>query len=153
MVLPHYLRSTEINIPSNEKEQPRENINRQDNFSPESPELDIPLLLPRDSEALDASNCDNTIPKNQSKDWSNKEHGSSSFFQDAKVESLAQRTQIVGFVDQGQQESMFDQMFPSGNQNSDEWWEAQERGEQVDSTSEPPMIGPRTSCHCQVSSD
>lgn len=126
MVLPHYLRSTEIDIPNN-KEQQSKNINIQDLFSPESPELDVPLLLPRDSEALDVSRYNTSVQNNQSSfDWTEKEHGSSSF-QDAKVESLPQHTQIDGLVDQAQPENMSDQRLPS-------------------------QTGPRTSCHCQVSS-
>lgn len=149
MVLPHYLRSTEINIPNCEEQQ-RENVNRQDPFSPESPQLDIPLLLPRDSEALNASRSNNNVQNHQSNlFWTNKEHGSS-FFQDANVESLARHTHTDGSVDEVQHENLFDQMLSSCNQNSVEWWESQERGKQVDFTSEPSQIGPRTSCHCQI---
>ncbi|KAL2941082.1 Phospholipase D zeta 1 [Bienertia sinuspersici] len=151
MVLPHYLRSTEINIPNYEKEQSMEDMNREELLSPESPELDVPLLLPQDSQVLDASNYNSTLQTNQNNlDWTNKELGNSSSSQDTTVESLAQHKLIDGFLDQLQHEGMSEQMLPSFNQNSDEWWEAQERGEQVDATSEPSPIGPRTSCHCQI---
>lgn len=154
MVLPHYLRSTEINIPKNEEEKQREDMNKQAIFSPESPELDIPMLLPRDSEALNESKCTNTLQNDQSRfDLTNKEHESSSFIQDTNVDSLAQHTQIDGLVDQPQHDNMFDQRLTSCNENSVEWWETQEQGKEVDSTSEPSQTGPRTSCHCQVSSD
>ncbi|XP_021742611.1 phospholipase D zeta 1-like [Chenopodium quinoa] len=149
MVLPHYLRSTEINIPKNE-ERHSENINRQGLFSPESPELDVPLLLPRDSEAVDASRCNNTVQNIQNSfDWKHDEHGSSSFH-DAKAESVTHYTQFDELVDQAQPENMSDQMLSSSTLNSVEWWEAQEQGKQVDFTSEPSQIGPRTSCHCQI---
>ena len=39
----------------------------------------------------------------------------------------------------------------SGSKTSDlEWWEAQERGDQVGFGDETGQVGPRTSCRCQV---
>ena len=152
MVLPHYVRSTEINVPNNEEKQ-RGNVKNGDLYTPESPELDVPLLLPQDSEALDTSKCNDTLQSNRSSlDRTSRDYESSSNFQNVKAESLAQHTQIHEIVDQVQYDNIFDHIFPSSNQNSVDWWEAQEQDE-VKYTSEPLQIGPRTFCHCQVSSD
>ncbi|XP_057538983.1 phospholipase D zeta 1-like isoform X2 [Amaranthus tricolor] len=149
MVLPHYVRSTEINVPNNEEKQ-RGNVKNGDLYTPESPELDVPLLLPQDSEALDTSKCNDTLQSNRSSlDRTSRDYESSSNFQNVKAESLAQHTQIHEIVDQVQYDNIFDHIFPSSNQNSVDWWEAQEQDE-VKYTSEPLQIGPRTFCHCQI---
>ncbi|XP_010546749.1 PREDICTED: phospholipase D zeta 2 [Tarenaya hassleriana] len=56
MVLPHYMGSREIDIVSKpEGENERSGLSRQDSFSSTSPTLDIPLLLPQETDAEFAS--------------------------------------------------------------------------------------------------
>ncbi|KAJ8447810.1 hypothetical protein Cgig2_015173 [Carnegiea gigantea] len=151
-VLPHYLgRGAEVDIPTNEK---RKDVHRQDSFSSQSPELDVPLLLPQDSDIADASKSNNTLGKDQIvADYANK-GGRGSCFTDSKVDSVAQCTtdMIVDPVVSTEVESdnTFDQMSLLQTQSSVDWWETQERVDQIDFCNEPSQVGPHTSCNCQI---
>jgi len=110
-----------MDIPTNEEKQT--DVPRKDSFSSHSPELDVPLLLPQDSDIIDASKSNNVLEKDQS-------------LVAAEVET----------------DDTFDQMSLLHSQSSVDWWETQERGDQIGFCNEPSQVGPRTSCHCQVSS-
>lgn len=141
-----------MDIPTNEK---RKDVHRQDSFSSQSPELDVPLLLPQDSDIADASKSNNILGKDQSvADYANK-GGRGLSFTDSKVDSVAQCTTDV-IVDpvvstEVESDNTFDQMSLLHTQSSVDWWETQERGDRIDFCNEPSQVGPRTSCNCQVS--
>ncbi|KAL9235011.1 hypothetical protein vseg_009814 [Gypsophila vaccaria] len=139
MVLPHYIRSTEMDIPTKKEVHEQKNLNRQDSSSSRSPDIDVPLLLPRDSDALHASKCDDVIQDTD--DWPKKEGISNS-----EVDAIAQGKLMDGFAGHISSEDIEN----GSTENAFEWWETQERGNLVDVSSEPPQIGPRTSCHCQI---
>ncbi|XP_028083799.1 phospholipase D zeta 2-like isoform X3 [Camellia sinensis] len=154
MVLPHYMgRSREINVESN-TEVKQKDISRQDSFSSRSPLEDIPLLLPPEADntlnGLDnhqfQRNLDRPSKIGQSPPFS---------IPQPKVEPLIPDMQMKGVVDDLdfmdlQSETSIDVVAQSDIQNSDEWWETQERGYQDVLADETAQVGPRTPCRCQV---
>ncbi|KAH9616705.1 hypothetical protein KSS87_014109 [Heliosperma pusillum] len=135
MVLPHYMKSTDMDIPTKKET----NLNRQDSGSSQSPELNVPLLLPQDSDSLHVSKCDGAIQDKN--DWQKKVGISY-----PEVETIAHGTLIDGFVNQISSTEVENEC----TDTAFEWWESQERGDLVNFSSEPSSIGPRTSCHCQI---
>lgn len=138
MVLPHYMgRSKEIDIDEKKDKDKRKGIGRQDSFSSESPMQDIPLLLPQEADGLDTSNGDH---KNLS--------GNSPLLsQKLEHETLVSDTQMKGFQDEVVPLNLGAQ--PVANA-LDDWWETPEETND-DITLEYGEVGPRTTCHCQVS--
>lgn len=159
MVIPHYMgKSAEIEIGNkyiNDTE-----IKRNDSFSSSSYQ-DVPLLMPQEANGLDAVKIEPKI-----NGFNNTQHdlhdqpsrpGKSSFcFRKSKVEPLISDMPMRGFVDDLDtsdfQSEFSSQVMQSSSEVSEtEWWEAQERGDQVVSSDEIGQVGPRVSCRCQVS--
>ncbi|XP_010921600.1 phospholipase D zeta 1 isoform X1 [Elaeis guineensis] len=160
MVIPHYMgKGRKMDAPNKQEDISLKDIKRQDSFSRSSCQ-DIPLLLPQepDGSSMASSNikvngldincslAGNPSITSQSQPFS---------FRKTKVEHSVQDMQMKGFVDdldspQLQRETHFDVMAQPPSQNLDEWWETQERGDQVVSADEAGQVGPRTECRCQV---
>nr|XP_027114761.1 phospholipase D zeta 1-like isoform X1 [Coffea arabica] len=124
MVLPHYMgRSEEIEI--KDKATPVNNnyLDRQDSFSSQSPLEDVPLLLPQEANGPDFSSLDDRLSVPASDQYQPNQH-------EAKEEK--------------------DEAGASDLENSDDWWERQERVCQVVSPDEATQVGPRTTCYCQI---
>ncbi|GMH13136.1 hypothetical protein Nepgr_014977 [Nepenthes gracilis] len=152
-VIPHYMGISQATKNSiNKLDQER------DCFYSPSPSQDIPLLLPLDSQEVDASNVHNELDGH----WKNHGHleqptrnSDSLFCCRSKVEPLMHDMHMEVLVDDPeyphlQTENTFNQMTDSYVERSVEWWETQERCQQDFSMVETSQVGPRTSCHCQV---
>ncbi|XVF66177.1 hypothetical protein PTKIN_Ptkin10aG0014400 [Pterospermum kingtungense] len=144
MVIPHYMgRSKEIEIESKNVEDNNKGIKRHDSFSSRSSLQDIPLLLPQEAEELDSLSG---LPKK-----------SVSFpFRKSKMEATIADTPMKGFVDDLDSLGLYMEISsdakrqPGIKMSDPEWWETQERGDQVGFVDEAGQVGPRTSCHCQI---
>ncbi|OVA12917.1 Phospholipase D/Transphosphatidylase [Macleaya cordata] len=162
MVIPHYMgRNQEIEAESKEVEDNHIGIKRQDSFSSRSSLQDIPLLLPQEADGLDAINGD---PKLNGLDMTHDHVNNSSSasrnlpfsFRKSRVEPIVPDFQMKGFIDDldsqnHQRETSFGVVRQTDVNGLDkEWWETQERGNQVVSADEAGQVGPRTSCRCQV---
>jgi len=161
MVIPHYLgRSREIQIENGNIDNQRV-LKREDSFSSSSQDQDIPLLLPQDSDGLDAHEGDQklngVISSSHYLDKPRRISSSLPFsFRKAKVVALGADTPMKGFVDDQDSEhdrekTSLDRVAHSDLQNTDpEWWETQERGDQGGFPEESGQVGPLASCRCQV---
>ncbi|XP_042480758.1 phospholipase D zeta 1-like [Macadamia integrifolia] len=156
MVIPHYMgRSKQIETESMKVEDKSRGIRRQDSFSSRSSLQDIPLLLPQEADAV---NKLNGLDMTQSLlDQSSRVSQSHSFsLWKSKVEPSVPDMQMKGFVDDIdfmdlQRKKTVDVVTQSDVLKMDkEWWETQERGDQVASADEAGQVGPRIPCHCQV---
>ena len=153
MVIPHYMgRSKEIEFESKNVEDKNKGIKRQDSFSSRSSLQDIPLLLPQEAEELDS--CSGFPKSNLLDSTASKSVSFSS--RKSKIEPAITDTPMKGFVDDLasldlHMERSSDVRRQPGSKISDlEWWETQERGDQVGFVDEAGQVGPRTSCRCQV---
>ncbi|WOK96099.1 phospholipase D zeta 1-like isoform X1 [Canna indica] len=129
MVIPHYMGNRELNTQNEKQNIVPQDGRKQDPLSHSC--QDIPLLLPYEPDAL-AAKAGNT--------------------KRAEVEHAVQDVQMKGFVNDcscPQTQSYFKVISQPPIQNV-EWWETQERGNQVVSTEESRQVGPRSPCHCQV---
>ncbi|XP_058212536.1 phospholipase D zeta 1 isoform X1 [Rhododendron vialii] len=159
MVIPHYMSGNrEMDVQTHNEDNHKE-IKRQDSFSSLSSYQDVPLLMPQEADVLDTSNGDsklNGLDKNHNfHDQPSK--GRSPFsFRKPKIERFMSDMPLKGFVDDlGTLDSgrklYSDILVLPGPRTSDkEWWETQERGDQVVSADETGQVGPRVTCHCQV---
>ncbi|KAL4310950.1 hypothetical protein GQ457_01G030530 [Hibiscus cannabinus] len=143
MVIPHYMGSSkEIAQDSSSHAG-----HRQDSFSSISSLQDIPLLLPQEADC-------SLFPKSNEPDST---AGKSTYFafRKSKIEPVAD-TPMTSFVDNLgsldiSMEKPVDIKRQSGSKLIDpEWWETQERGDQVGVLDETGQVGPRTSCRCQI---
>ncbi|KAM7485037.1 hypothetical protein LguiA_001046 [Lonicera macranthoides] len=151
MVIPHYLGSSREkddenkNIGENHKD-----IKRQDSFSSLSSFQDIPLLMPQEAAGLNDSNFETkSNVLDMARDFCDQPSRASrtSFsFRKSKIEPLVSDMAMKGFVDD------LDTVDPKHSMKTSdkEWWETQERGDQVVSADETGQVGPRVSCRCQV---
>lgn len=152
MVIPRYMgRSPEIGIDREKVTINSNNFIRQDYFFSQSPSQDIPLLVPQEA-LLNASNDDKKLNGlDMSYNFLNKPNGVfrslSSSLRKTKVEPLAPDMQMKGFVDDMDLQNEMDVDVPK----TDKWWETQEQGYQFVPGDEIGQVGPRISCHCQVS--
>ncbi|XP_022741381.1 phospholipase D zeta 1 isoform X2 [Durio zibethinus] len=153
MVIPHYMgRSKEIEFESKNVEGNNKGIKRQDSFSSISSLQDIPLLLPQEAEELDS--CGG-FPKSNELDATASKSVTFAF-RKSKIEPAVADTPMKGFVDDldsldRHMERSSDVKRKHASKNSDpEWWETQERGDQVGFLDEAGQVGARTSCHCQI---
>ncbi|KAJ3683672.1 hypothetical protein LUZ60_013899 [Juncus effusus] len=64
--------------------------------------------------------------------------------------NLEQDLQMHSFVDEHLMGNNLNLSLREDGEKDREWWEMQERGNQVDSFEESGQVGPRTACHCQV---
>lgn len=165
MVIPHYMGITEEKISAQNKQQdPKpKGMKKMDSFSSSSSCQDIPLLLPQEPDRLVQPNG-NLEPNGNVEPNGNIDHPSKASrsqplpFRKTKVEHSVQDLQMKAFVDdlgfphppRGRpQLEVIGNVHPT-TENSDEWWETQDRGDQVVSADEAGQVGPRTLCHCQV---
>ncbi|TYH82595.1 hypothetical protein ES332_D02G072900v1 [Gossypium tomentosum] len=121
MVIPHYMgRSKEI-------DQEGYKGHRQDSFSSISSLQDIPLLLPQEADCTE-------VPKSNSPDPTPSKSGCFAF-RKSKIEPAVADTPMKGFVDDSldfNKEKPLDIKRQPGSKLTDpEWWEIQERSDQV----------------------
>lgn len=159
MVIPHYMgKSKEIEIGENENYSNYKDIRRNDSFSSLSSFQDVPLLMPQEAEGPDTVKIE---PKLNGFNALNDLHGQPSrlsrspfFFRKSKIEPLTPDMPMRGFVDDldalDLQSELSHTRQPSFEFSEKEWWETQERGDQVVSADEVGQVGPRVSCSCQV---
>lgn len=134
-------------------------INKIDSFSSRSSFQDLPLLLPQEPDGLDSSNGESRVNGFNSSvnilDQTTRASKSISFpFRKSKIEPVPDM-QMKGFVDdldtldlKGKSSDVMAQ--PGMKTSGGEWWETQERGNQVLSTDETGQVGPCIPCRCQV---
>lgn len=160
MVIPHYMgmcREMDVEKKNVEK---KYKIKQLDSFSSRSSFQDIPLLLPQDPDGLESSNEESKLNGFDSSvsllEQPTRVSRSISFsFRKSKTEPVPDMP-MKGFVDdldtldlKGKMSS--DVMAQPGMRTSDrEWWETQERGNQVLSVDETGQVGPCIPCRCQV---
>ncbi|GKU85359.1 hypothetical protein SLEP1_g39 [Rubroshorea leprosula] len=149
MVIPHYLgRNQETESESKTFEDNSKNMKRQDSFSSRSSYQDIPLLLPQEPEELSSSHGS---PMSVGLDTTTRK-GVSFAFRKSKTEPLVADTPMKGFVDDldalniGKKPPDLKKQLTTNL----EWWETQERGDQVSLIEEDGSVGPQTSCRCQI---
>ncbi|KAG1371287.1 Phospholipase D zeta 2 [Cocos nucifera] len=156
-----YYNPREMDAQNKQEDMNHKDIGRQDSFSSRSSCQDIPLLLPQEPDGPSMSNGSikaNGLDINRSlSDHPNRTSQTQPFsFRKTKVQQSVQDMQMKGFVDdldsvQHQRETHFDGIAQPSFQNLDkEWWETQERGDQVVSADEARQVGPLTECRCQV---
>ncbi|XP_072974720.1 phospholipase D zeta 1 isoform X1 [Typha angustifolia] len=161
MVIPHYVRTTkEMNSQNKQQDLNPKYVKKLGSFSSSSSSQDIPLLLPQehDQSALSGGNREaNALdishrPLNQP----NRTRSQPLSTGKTNVGHLVQDLQMKSFVDdldspQPPKEEHFDVTAEPAFEKADkEWWETQERGNQVISAGESGQVGPRTSCYCQI---
>ncbi|KAL4273522.1 hypothetical protein GQ457_13G005710 [Hibiscus cannabinus] len=152
MVIPHYMgRTKEIEIESKNDLDNTKGIKRRHSFCSGSAVEDIPLLLPQEAE-LDG--CSGYLKSNVLDSTRSK---SVSFaFRKFKIEPAVADTPMKSFVDDLDSLDLVVERSPDakrqlGSKTADpEWWETQERGDQVGFVNEAGQVGPRTSCRCQI---
>ncbi|XP_061975701.1 phospholipase D zeta 1 isoform X1 [Populus nigra] len=153
MVIPHYRgQNKEKEVERKDIEDNVEGIKRQDSFSSSSSLQDIPLLLPQEADGPDGSGVG---PKrNGLESTPGRSHPNA--FRKSKIESVVPDMPMTSFVDDHDSLNLHVKMSPDlaaepGSKTSDlEWWESQERVDQIGSVDESGQVGSRVSCHCQV---
>lgn len=162
MVIPHYMRKNREGEIGSENFQNYNDHRRQDSFSARSSLQDIPLLLPQETDGLNAPNGE---PKLYGSDFttnlldqpSKVTSGLPFSFRKSKIEPVGPDTPLKGFVDDfisvdHHGKALSDRVAQPHMKSSDpEWWETQERGDQGGFAEESGQVGPRASCRCQVS--
>ncbi|CAN1244385.1 Phospholipase D zeta 1, partial [Linum perenne] len=149
MVIPHYMGNSspvEIKIKNADGSV---RIPMQDSSSRSSFQ-DIPLILPQEPEELDGSNGG---PKSNGVE--SKTSRVSNSLRKAKVAPLAPEMPMKSFVDDHDSSDLRGKISPDWTQPSIrpsdlEWWETQERGDQIGSGDETGEVGPWASCQCQI---
>lgn len=157
MVIPHYMgMSSEMDNGSNGVARPHKNIKRHDSFSSGSSSQDIPLLIPQEAEGAESFKEELKINGFHTGHGFHDQRSRSSripfSFRKTRVEPLAPDLPMKGFVDELDQNlELSSNLAQSGMKKLDkDWWEKQERGNQVVSPEENGQVGPRVSCRCQV---
>nr|GMD68616.1 phospholipase D zeta 1 isoform X1 [Ipomoea batatas] len=158
MVIPHYMGVSIETHTENEDASNAQSIKRQDSFSSQSSCQDIPLLMPQEADEMNISGEPNSSEFSNGYDLHDQPNRSTriSFpFRKAKVEPFLPGMPMKGFVDEGDdmdcQRELSSSLMHIGTRASDkEWWEAQERGNQVVSADETGQVGPCVWCRCQV---
>lgn len=146
MVIPHYMgKSKEINFENK----------TQDLFSSRLSYQDIPLLLPQEPDGLlvSSSKVNGEVNHNHVDHPSRTCQSSTLSFRKTKGDHSVPDMQMKAFVDE--LGSLVTQSETQSNVIAQttadkEWWEGQERGNQV-AVDETGQVGPRTQCRCQVS--
>ncbi|WCJ23428.1 phospholipase D P1 [Euphorbia peplus] len=153
MVIPHYRGSSkELEVEHKIAEDSSKGMKRDDSFCSVLSSQDIPLLLPQEPEEPNCSDGDSKINGIESNTGRNISLG----FRKSKVEAVVPDTPLKGFVDDhdvmDRHVKKSTNMLPqNGTKSSDfEWWEMQEREDQVGFGDETGQVGPRTSCRCQI---
>lgn len=158
MVIPHYMgMSDKMENGSNGVALPHKKIKRHDSFSSGSSSQDIPLLMPQEAEGGESFKEELKINGfHTGNDFHDQRSRSSRIpfsFRRTRVEPLVPDLPMKGFVDDLDQNlELSSNLVQPGMKKSDkDWWETQERGDQVVSLEESGQVGPRVSCRCQVS--
>ncbi|KAK4782951.1 hypothetical protein SAY86_007325 [Trapa natans] len=157
MVIPHYMgRSDDVEIEQKNLADSNKILQRQDSFSSRCSLQDIPLLLPKEPGSVDTTPSGS--PKlNSLKFNGNIDDQSSRIirnppfpFRKSKAEAVVKDMPMKDFVDDHEME--LHQKVPStrGKALDFEWWETQERCDQMVLADESGQVGPQTSCRCQV---
>ncbi|XP_031397086.1 phospholipase D zeta 1 isoform X1 [Punica granatum] len=156
MVIPHYMGSKGIEIERKNVEDSNKILQRQDSFTSRSSLQDIPLLLPQEPGSMDTPLTGSPKPNGFSSTGHVTDHQSRIIrnqpfsFRKSKAEALVPDMPMKGFVDDRELELHRKVPSTSGKNLDSEWWETQERGDQMVSLDETGQVGPRTSCRCQV---
>lgn len=138
MVIPHYMgRSREIDIDDEKDEDNKKKIDRHDSFSSQSPLQDIPLLLPQEADGAVTSNGDHR----------NFSESSPLLSQNLEGETLVSDNEKKGFQD----EVVPFNFGPQCTVDAIDGWGETPKGTNDATTLEYGQVGPRTTCHCQVS--
>ncbi|GMP56973.1 hypothetical protein CsSME_00021250 [Camellia sinensis var. sinensis] len=160
MVIPHYMGGSEEMEVQTHVGNDHKDIRMQDSFSSRSSFQDVPLLLPQEADGLDTLTGDPKL-NGLARTWDFRDQPSrgnrSPFsFRKPQIDPSTSNLPMKGFVDDlgtsdYQHELPSDAMMLPGIRSSDkEWWETQERSDQVVSADETGQVGPRISCHCQI---
>ncbi|XP_052155891.1 phospholipase D zeta 1-like [Oryza glaberrima] len=161
MVIPHYKGiSQEINSEADGKQNHDKDCDVKKPVSVDSREScqDIPLLLPQELEPPALPNGDlrvNDLDANHSDHLHKTSFNQPLLNRKAKLDSSRQDLPMRGFVDNiSSLESSSIRHFDSSKEEKyhmdKNWWEMQERGDQVASLLDIGQVGPRATCHCQV---
>uniref|UniRef100_A0A0E0HDB8 Phospholipase n=1 Tax=Oryza nivara TaxID=4536 RepID=A0A0E0HDB8_ORYNI len=161
MVIPHYKGiSQEINSEADGKQNHDKDCDVKKPVSVDSREScqDIPLLLPQELEPPALPNGDlrvNDLDANHSDHLHKTSFNQPLLNRKAKLDSSRQDLPMRGFVDNiSSLESSSIRHFDSSKEEKyhmdKNWWEMQERGDQVASVLDIGQVGPRATCHCQV---
>ena len=162
MVIPHYKGiSQEISSEADGKQNHDKDCDVKKPVSVDSREScqDIPLLLPQELEPPALPNGDlrvNDLDANHSDHLHKTRFNQPLLNRKAKLDSSRQDLPMRGFVDNiSSLESSSIRHFDSSKEEKyhmdKNWWEMQERGDQVASVLDIGQVGPRATCHCQVS--
>ncbi|XP_034925825.1 phospholipase D zeta 1 isoform X2 [Populus alba] len=154
MVIPHYMgQNKEKEVERKDIEDNAKGIKRQDSFSSSSSLQDIPLLLPQEADGSDGSGVGPKRNGLESTPGRSHSHG----FRKSKIEPVVPDMPMTSFVDDHDSLNLNVKVSPDlaaepGTKTSDdlEWWESQERVDQIGSVDESGQVGSRVSCHCQV---
>ncbi|KAL0367775.1 UNVERIFIED_CONTAM: Phospholipase D zeta 1 [Sesamum radiatum] len=120
---------------------------------------DVPLLMPQEADGPDAVKIEpklNAFNTLHDFDGQQSRPSRTGFcFRKFKVEPLIPDMPMRGFVDDLdtldlQSEFSYHLVQPDSEVNEKEWWETQERGDQVVSADEIGQVGPRLPCRCQI---
>ncbi|KAK1291392.1 Phospholipase D p1 [Acorus calamus] len=157
MVIPHYMgKSREIYTGREDLDDHHRTLKKQDSFPTHSYTQEIPLLLTQEADLANGNIKLNGLDKPHNlPDHQNRTNQSIPFAFRKSREQYAPDMQLKGFVDDPdyahpQKERVSDAAAQPTSHRSDEWWEKQERGDQVVSVDDIGEVGPRTSCCCQV---
>ncbi|KAL0376406.1 UNVERIFIED_CONTAM: Phospholipase D zeta 1 [Sesamum calycinum] len=157
MVIPHYLgmnKEIEFGHMNNGS---HTDIKRNDSFSSRASSQDIPLLMPQEAGGLDdveggtKLNGSNTLHDD---DHPSRRYRNPFYFHKSRIEPLVPEMPLRDFADDlgtsDHQSEFSSNVMQLGMQFSEkDWWETQERGNQVLTADETGQVGPRVSCSCQ----
>ncbi|XP_062197558.1 phospholipase D zeta 1-like isoform X2 [Phragmites australis] len=163
MVIPHYMGTSKETNGETESKQNYDKgtkVNRLNSLTTPASCQDIPLLLPHDPDhhalpngdlGLNGMDINNGLSDHSNKTNWNQPLSNRKAKQDLSVQDL----QMKGFVDNvGSPEvslsTHYDTSKPNIRHIDKEWWETQERGDQVASVLDVGEVGPRATCRCQV---
>ncbi|KAK4388412.1 Phospholipase D zeta 1 [Sesamum angolense] len=160
MVIPHYMgKSKAIEFGEENNLSNHNDTRRNDRLPSPSSFQDVPLLMPQEADGPDAVKIEpklNAFNTLHDFDGQPSRPSRTGFcFRKSKVEPLIPDMPMRGFVDDldtldFQSELSYHLMQPDSVVNEKEWWETQERGDQVVSADEIGQVGPRLPCRCQI---
>ncbi|KAL0433968.1 UNVERIFIED_CONTAM: Phospholipase D zeta 1 [Sesamum latifolium] len=160
MVIPHYMgKSKAIEFGEENNLSNHKDTRRNDRLPSPSSFQDVPLLMPQEADGPDAVKIEpklNAFNTLHDFDGQPSRPSRTGFcFRKCKVEPLIPDMPMRGFVDDLdtldlQSELSYHLVQPDSEVNEKEWWETQERGDQVVSADEIGQVGPRLPCRCQI---
>lgn len=164
MVIPHYLRRSNEPMPDSNKEEvmPQENYNNSgndkdckkvDSFSSRASCQNIPLLLPKEPVGPAPDNSVKSAGTNRKPPLVPSPLKKKKAELSALALGLPMKTFVAELGSPELDKEVVLGMGPllgSEARNGEEWWEEQERDDQVASEIELGQVGLRTTCYCQV---